>query len=363
MEYFNGYLNNVKASDELKEHTKTFLLNSFDETEMKKFKNNKKMKLIFACACAFTVVLFSAFGGYAYYNTPVNYVSLDINPSVELGLNAFDTVVSVDPANADGESIVQEENVLNMPVEDAIDSLVEEATDQGFVKDDGSTVIAVTAESQDDDKAEQLQEKSTNGVSLAMSNKKAIAAVYADCSDLSLRTEAKDLGISPGKYKLIKMLQTLDPTITVDQYKDAKVSEIISKANVLIKDSGIVFDKGEDAQDTLDKMQDAAEDMGENKVKVAESKQLNKSEQSQDDASSSIVESASANQNKQQNKKSSTSSSQITTSSNYVDNSYSTSEESNIADSSKTTVSKATEQSTASNQKQNSNAQNSAKSK
>jgi hypothetical protein len=43
-----------------------------------------------------------AVGGYAFYNTPINYVSFDVNPSVELGLNFFDKVVSCEACNEEG---------------------------------------------------------------------------------------------------------------------------------------------------------------------------------------------------------------------------------------------------------------------
>ena len=53
------------------------------------------MKKNIALALLVGVILSLAGGGYAYAKTPVAYVSMDINPSVELGVNAFDKVVSV----------------------------------------------------------------------------------------------------------------------------------------------------------------------------------------------------------------------------------------------------------------------------
>jgi len=251
MELFKDYLDQIKATEELKERTKQYLNETLTQTQDGKIirkesatmknKNNIKsftVKKVLIPASAAAAVLLFTIGGYAYYKTPVNFVSLDINPSVEIGLNTFDKVVSVEAANEDGEALIEQTDVSNLSAQEAIEALVQEAEEQGYVSEDGSTVVAVTAESNNEEKAQELEEQSKEGVNLAAAAKKTFITVYSDCSDLSLRTEAKELGISPGKYKMIKMLINLDPTITVEQYKEAKVRDIFAKAEELIKANG-----------------------------------------------------------------------------------------------------------------------------
>ena len=283
MENFHRYFDQIKAEDELKERTKAYVQKTI--SQMQEDKNNINvskhtltifsMKRMTIAACAILTVSLFSFGGYAYYNSPVNYISLDINPSVEISLNAFDKVVHVEATNEDGKELIQVENVLNLSVEEAIDSLVQEAANQGFVKEDGSTVIAVTAESDNEEKALELQVKSTNGVNLAMSAKNSLATVYADSCDLAMRNEAKEMGISPGKYKLIKMLQTLDPDITVEQYKDAKVSEIIEKASELVQNTNSSVNQDEETAAFIEKVKETEQESNQNQVKAAENEQEN----------------------------------------------------------------------------------------
>jgi hypothetical protein len=102
-------------------------------------------------------------------------------------------------------------------------------------------VIALTAESENDETAAELQESSEEGAQEALDESETAAVVYTGCSDLELREEAKELGISPGKLKLIRLLQTLDPDITVDEYKEAKVRDIFARANELLEASGSDF--------------------------------------------------------------------------------------------------------------------------
>lgn len=187
-------------------------------------------------------------------NTPTNHVSLDINPSVEISVNIFNNIVSIEATNEDGQKLLEGLNLSNMTVEQAVAAIMQKAADLGYIASDGSTVVSVITEKED----EELQNAASNGVSLAMSNKKLIAPLYADSSSPEMRAEAKAMGISPGKYKLIKMLQAIDPTITVDQYKDAKVSVIIRKANELLVAKGFVGKPAEDMQEAVDNLTNAS---------------------------------------------------------------------------------------------------------
>ena len=194
-------------------------------------------KVAIAAAVVFCVVGLGGLGAYAYYQTPSTYVSFDINPSVELGVNAFDVVVSVDAVNEDGEALIEGQDLLGKDSEEAIENLVDSAIDKEYIQDDGSSVISVVVESDNEEKATEKSDVYEEHVNKAVMRRLKEAIVYKDCSDLGLRTEAKDLGISPGKLKHIKMLQVLDPTITVEDYKDAKISEIMVKARELIRNN------------------------------------------------------------------------------------------------------------------------------
>lgn len=285
MEHFKRYLDQIKADEELKEKTKIYLSKTLSgakkDDAVTHHRTKINMKKVLAFACTFVLVFSLAAAGYAYYMTPVNYVSLDINPSVEIALNAFDKVVSIKATNTDGETLIYGEHMFNSSLENAVNRLVQKAADHGYVNQDGSSVIAVTVESDNEEKAKQLQEKGSNGVDLAMSNKNTFAAVYSDCSDLELRDEAKALDISPGKYKMIMMLQTLDPDITVAQYKDAKVHEIISKADEILQDDAALENKNEETKEISAIVKDTIKEVKENQGKAAE-KEKEKNQQSPD---------------------------------------------------------------------------------
>lgn len=236
-------LNQIHAEENLKDATQTFLGNNYGENHRRRNMNVKKgdgfrmKKWVFA-ACACILLCGLSVGGYAYYQTPASYLSLDINPSVELGVNAFGKVVSATSYNADGSTILKGRNVTNRSVREAVQLLVQSAAQNGFINRDGSTVISLTAETNNPGTASSLEKNAGQGAQDAIQSSDATAVVYKTNVALDRRDAARKLGITPGKLNLIQKLQELDPTATVEEYKDAKVTDIMKKIIELKKSLG-----------------------------------------------------------------------------------------------------------------------------
>jgi len=267
MNSFSEYMGKVKAEEELKIKTGSYVRTAFSSAERQKKAADsgpkfRRKKFVFnnalTAVSAVAVCLILTLCGRAYYHTPVNYLCLDINPSVELGINAFGRVVSILAYNEDGFSLLRDNQYVNLSVVDAVGTLVHNAMKQGFIAGDGSTVIAVTAESNREKAAAQLQSSGDSAANSTLSAGGISAIVYSDCTDLQFRKQAQDAGISPGKLRLIMILQTLDPSIAIEDYKNAKMTDIITKANELLTRSGSGLENGKDAE-ILQKIRSAAQ--------------------------------------------------------------------------------------------------------
>ncbi len=192
-------------------------------------------KIIFGCAIILLFVF--GIGSYMVYSKPIDYISIDINPSVELGINAFNKVVSARAVNKDGKKLLGDAKVVNLDVSDAVATLLKVAADKEYIAEDGSSVVAITAESKNQKKAERLQRICGEAVEDAEKKMNTRIAVYKNACGPSLRQEANELGVTPGKLKLIKTLQVLEPSATVEEYKDAKVADIICRIKELIAEN------------------------------------------------------------------------------------------------------------------------------
>lgn len=230
---FKSALDKIEAEDELVNKTEVYLRDALKKNQ--KHKNIKFLdwrsftmkKGIAISAC--TAILLTCGGGgvYAYAQTPVAYLSLDINPSVELGINTFGTVVKAEGYNDDGNTILDGLNLKGDNVTQAVNTLVSSAADNGFISEDGSTVVSLTTETDNSSTDASLIAKAEDGANEALDEKGDTAVINKDTVPLSLHDQAKALGITPGKLNLINKLQAVDPTVTVDEYKDAKVKDIM----------------------------------------------------------------------------------------------------------------------------------------
>jgi hypothetical protein len=189
-----------------------------------------------ALALSGALILSLGGGGFAYAKTtPVAYVSMDINPSVELGVNTFNEVVSAEAYNEDGKKVLEGTNLIKTDVDKAVSTIITNAIEDGYVKEDGTSGIEIATASDKDKVADKLEETVKEVVNKTLEDNEVDATVEAEKVALQRRDEARKLGITPGKLNLIQKLQELDPSIKVEDYKSSSVKEIMKKTNELRK--------------------------------------------------------------------------------------------------------------------------------
>lgn len=199
--------------------------------EMKKRLNFDIGKFTKITAAAALFLLVIGIGAFTYFHQST-YVSLDVNPSVEFSLNMYDRVLSVKGVNDDGEQILENidiDNLSNKTIDEAIKLTVQNIADQGFFDSDvtGEMVIAVSGK--DLNKSAELADKLKQISEKAAKEKNVTIEVEAEGVGRERVEQAKALGITPGKLRLIEKLENSaeDPeSIIVEEWKDKTVKEI-----------------------------------------------------------------------------------------------------------------------------------------
>ena len=256
--HFKTAMDQVKAEESLLLQTSSYLKNIKEKNERKsRFlgKGNQVMKKYAVAAVMAVMLIGGGAGAYGYYKVPVSYLSLDVNPSVELGVSMSGDVVEVEGINEDGKTVLEGVDVVGTNVEEAVQTIVESASEKDFIEADGSSVVSITSETNSDSTSDELTNAAEDGVTQALENENKVAEIIKSKIALDRRDEAKELGISPGKLNLIQKLQKLDSTVTVDQYKDAKVKEIMKAIKAKKKElkSEIKEEVKEEIDQTIEK--------------------------------------------------------------------------------------------------------------
>lgn len=187
-----------------------------------------RRKIAAAAAClALALVGVTGALGYQAYATPTAFVDVDTNPSIELGVNRFDTVISANALNDDGQAVLDAlaQNGINLtgkPYEEASATLLESAELGAHLQDDSFLSVSVCGNN-----TQQTQNlRAQSQANLANAN-----CEYA-CSEanLELREEARSHNMGVGKYKTAQEAMAADSSLTYEDCAAMSMRELRAAA-------------------------------------------------------------------------------------------------------------------------------------
>lgn len=187
-----------------------------------------RRKIAAAAAClALAIVGITGALGYQAYATPTAFVDVDTNPSIELGVNRFDTVISANALNDDGQAVLDAlaQNGISLtgkPYEEASATLLESAELGAYLQDDSFLSVNVCGNN-----TQQTQNlRAQSQANLANAN-----CEYS-CSEanLELREEARSHNMGVGKYKAAQEAMAADSSLTYEDCAAMSMRELRAAA-------------------------------------------------------------------------------------------------------------------------------------
>jgi len=168
---------------------------------------------------------------------PFAYVTLDINPSLELGIDKEYKIVSVHNFNLDGKKVLDHLALKGEPLDKALKGIIDEARILGYFMDttDGEVLITAVPNLKNSefmkyeekvikelsdliDKEEELLEKAENDT----------VNVTVETVKPAVREEAKKKNISAGRQYLIDNAKKSGATdITAEEIRKANITELL----------------------------------------------------------------------------------------------------------------------------------------
>ncbi len=212
----------IKADDKLKEQTMIYLNNVIDN------QNRRRKKISYyrfapAAACIIFFICIGLFSHNIYY-TPVSYVSLDVNPSIEITLNRFDKVIETTAFNTEGKTILSALQLKNYNYNDAVKAIVDSITEQGYIADSG--LVAVTLQTNLADKESKMRTTLEEGVLSVISGHHLTAQIEVISVDSQTVSDAHAQDLSPAKYLAIMKLIESDPSVSFESCRDHSIGEL-----------------------------------------------------------------------------------------------------------------------------------------
>lgn len=208
----------VRAEEDLKARTRAFLAEKTRGYAGGRVRRPGLPLCAAACAC---LLLF--FGGWSYF-TPTAQISIDINPSIELGINRFDRVVTVAGFNEEGEKLSDTLDVRHQDYAAAVERLLEQETIAALLSDD--EVMTITVIGPDGAQTGKL----LSGIRACAAGQHNTYCYFAPPEEAAA---AHELGLSCGKYRAFSELHSLDPSVTAEAARGMTMREIRDRIDCL----------------------------------------------------------------------------------------------------------------------------------
>ena len=170
-------------------------------------KKKRRWAPLAAAACLALVVAAGGGGWYLQNNTVASVVSLDVNPSVTLNVNAKEKVLSAVPVNEDGGDILAGMDLTGVQLDVAMNAIVGALLTQGYV-DELANSILITVEDDDAGRGARLQQELTDQADAILANTSVNGAILSQTIQNSQQLQALSdtYGITTGKAALIQTI-------------------------------------------------------------------------------------------------------------------------------------------------------------
>jgi|GEM_PF-6762440 len=156
----------------------------------------------------------------------LNYISIKINPEIELIANGANKVIAVYAANEDAEILLSDIDLLGMDAQKAVNQIIELAMQAGYIVEGSQVLVGVIGCEGNEQSGARLRKRLMEQAQKCLRKKGYSASVTEpDLNQYGL--QASKLGISKDKMKMILRTIELDDSLTVEQLKKLKVKELL----------------------------------------------------------------------------------------------------------------------------------------
>lgn len=192
------------------------------------FRNITKRLMPIAACVLFIVMLIGGIFGFS--NEQYQTVYIDVNPSVAVHVNRFGNVSDVEYFNEDAKEALEGIKLKGLAVEKAFEKMIDAYDRAGYFNGEAEIYIsAVSKKNKNPDKILKKLSKKAEEIKGERGYSVNVSKLTAED-----KSEAKEYGISPGKYRVILEIIEKNPQYTVEDLKEKSMAEL--KAMLSSKD-------------------------------------------------------------------------------------------------------------------------------
>jgi len=155
------------------------------------------------------------------------YVTLDINPSVELIVSPKEKVIYANPLNADAEVLLVDLDLVGLDLDVAIQMIIDTAIELGYIDvDSEETIVSVTAISKDAAIGEKIREQVKAHINNEFKNRALMGRAEDKGFKPEFVVEAEAYGVTPGFLFMAKSVVVFSDEVLLEDALEMTVPEL-----------------------------------------------------------------------------------------------------------------------------------------
>jgi hypothetical protein len=191
----------------------------------------------FAAAAVVCLIVIGGLSGFGRHPV-IAYVSMDINPSVEMGIDAGEHVRELKGLNSDGTQLIDHLDYKGKPLDEITDALIEKAAEKGYFSQGIQTEIVIAstvvkpeavAVKGETTIADEVRSRVAEQLSSKHEAQAETVEVTAIATPKEVREQARSNGLSAGKYAIYLAASNNGHVIPLQAFKEDSIRDIAAK--------------------------------------------------------------------------------------------------------------------------------------
>lgn len=157
------------------------------------------------------------------------YVTMDMNPSIAVIIDGDEKVTLATPMNEDGELLLLNLDIIGLNIEVAIELIINEAAELGFIDPEVETVIEIDVLGI----LEEVENRIRNKVGDAIENEFQLRELPVQVRERAYNpdfvAEAASKGLTAREYRLAQMAVQAQPDLSLEEAVQLRPDELIAR--------------------------------------------------------------------------------------------------------------------------------------
>lgn len=220
-------LDSVQASERLKRSARAHIRRKTFDYGRQVYQHQRRRGRLAACLLSLVLVL----SGTGIWFLPATSIGLDINPSLELTVNALDRVIALKGKNADGMEVAQTLDVAGMPYDEAMQRILISQELAPYLENGSMISISVVGGGSDAHAEQMLSKVVCRAYAIAEDEN-----VFYCQTDKETLAAARASGLCIPRYLAWQLLLEADPDVTPEDVSQMTPEEIRALIQLKILD-------------------------------------------------------------------------------------------------------------------------------